>query len=107
MDALFQRCPELRAAVSLSREFVVMVRRHNSDALDPWIQCVWEADVPRGLRVFAAGLKSDYGAVKAVLATGWSNGQVKGQVNRLKLIKRQMYGRAKFDLLRQRVLHIG
>ena len=44
-------------------------------------------------------------AVKAALECEWSNGQVEGQVNRLKLVKRQMYGRAKFDLLRARVLH--
>lgn len=56
----------------------------------------------RRLRAFATGLISDYDAVKAALTTGWSNAQVEGQVNRL---KRQKYGRAKFDLLRQRVLH--
>ena len=61
--------------------------------------------MPRELRTFATGLKSDYDAVKAGLTTTWSNGQLEGQVNRLKLIKRQMYGRAKFDLLRQRVLY--
>jgi len=52
----------------------------------------------------AKSLRSDYQAVQAALILPWSNGQVEGQVNRLKLIKRQMYGRAKFDLLRQRVI---
>ena len=61
----------------------------------------------REFRTFATGLKSDYDAVEAGLTTPWSNGQLEGQVNRLKLIKRQMYGRANFDLLRQRVLYTG
>ena len=63
--------------------------------------------MPCELRTFATGLKSDYEAVKAALTTHWSNAQLEGQVNRLKLIKRQMYVRAKLDLLRRRVLHAG
>ena len=54
---------------------------------------------------FAAGIERDYAAVRAALSLPWSNGQTEGQVTRLKLVKRQMYGRAKFDLLRQKVLH--
>jgi transposase len=57
------------------------------------------------LRNFAQSLMRDYDAVKAALTFEWSNGPVEGQVNRLKLIKRPMYGRAEFDLLRQRVLY--
>ncbi len=57
------------------------------------------------MRGFVAGLRRDLAAVKAALTYEWSNGQVEGQVNRLKMIKRMMYGRANFDLLRQRVLH--
>ncbi len=54
---------------------------------------------------FARGWSEDYEAVMNALRYEWSNGQLEGQVNRLKLIKRMMYGRAKFDLLRARVLH--
>ena len=54
---------------------------------------------------FTRGISEDYEAVKNALTCQWSNGQLEGQVNRLKLIKRVMYGRAKFDLLRARVLH--
>ena len=54
---------------------------------------------------FAKGLTADLGAVRAALDYEWSNGQVEGQVHRLKLIKRQMYGRGKLDLLRARVLY--
>ena len=56
------------------------------------------------MRNFASGLKRDYEAVKAALTVPWSNGQVEGQIQRLKLVKRQMYGRANFNLLRRRVL---
>ena len=62
------------------------------------------ADAPAEMRRFAAGLKPDLTAVKAALSLPWSNGQTEGQVNRLKRIKRQMYGRASFDLLRHRIL---
>lgn len=54
---------------------------------------------------FAAGLRLDGEAVVAALSSEWSNGQTEGQINRLKMIKRQMYGRANFDLLRARALH--
>ena len=56
------------------------------------------------LQSFANGLKKDYDAVKAGLTLEWSNGQTEGQVHRLKLLKRQMYGRGRFDLQRKRVL---
>jgi transposase len=56
------------------------------------------------LKRFAKGIKEDFDAVRNALSFEWSQGQVEGQVNRLKLIKRQMYGRANFDLLRKRVL---
>jgi transposase len=107
IEALFRRCPEVATASSLARKFVSMLRQRRGERLDDWIQCAWDRNAPRELRVFATGLQSDYAAVKAALTTDWSNGQVEGQVNRLKLIKRQMYGRAKFDLLRKRVLHAG
>ena len=107
IDALSRLCPELNAAATLAREFAAMVRQRQGESLDSWIQRAWDRAVPRELRHFATGLKADFKAVKAALTTHWSNGQVEGQVNRLKLIKRQMYGRAKFDLLRQRVLHTG
>ena len=84
-----------------------MVRGEQDTSLDSWIQQAWQPDVPREIRAFATGLKSDFAAVNAGLTTAWSNGQLEGQVNRLKLIKRQMYGRAQFDLLKKRVLYTG
>jgi transposase len=57
------------------------------------------------LRRFATGLQADYAAVKASMRLPWSNGPVEGQINRLKMLKRSMFGRAKIDLLSQRFLH--
>ncbi len=105
VDSLLGRWPDIRVAARLAGDFVAMVHREGSDTLDSWIQHAWDAAVPRELRAFATSLKSDFDAVDAGLTTPWSNGQLEGQVNRLKLIKRQMYGRANFDLLRQRVLY--
>ena len=62
-----------------------------------------ESGIP-SMKNFANGLLKDYDAVKAAVSLNWSNDQVEGQVNRLKNIKRQMYGRAGFKLLRKRVL---
>jgi transposase len=53
---------------------------------------------------FARGLRRDYAAVQAAVRFHWSQGPIEGHIHRLKLLKRQMYGRAKFDLLRQRLL---
>jgi transposase len=107
LEVLWQRRPELKRASDLAVEFRHMLRDRRSEALEGWIEHTHEAGVPRELAGFADVLKHDYEAVKAAFSSVWSNGQVEGQVNRLKMIKRQMYGRAKFDLLRQRVLHTG
>ena len=61
------------------------------------------AEIPE-LRAFAAGLRRDWDAVQAGLTLPWSSGAVEGHVNRIKMLKRQMYGRANVDLLRSRVL---
>lgn len=106
VDALYRKRPEVNRAASLARAFAGMMRERRGEELDVWMEQARQPGVPRELGVFATGLQSDYEAVKAALATEWRNGQVEGQVNRLKLLKRQMYGRAKFDLLRQRVLHV-
>jgi transposase len=72
--------------------------------LDTWIADVIAADIP-DLRRFALGLLPDKEAICAGLTETWSNGPTEGHINRLKTLKRQMYGRAKFDLLRQRLLY--
>jgi transposase len=95
---------QIEQAYQLAQQFRTMVRQHESSALDGWLEACAVSNVS-DLVTFAAGLRQDYAAVQAALATQWSNGQTEGQVNRLKFLKRQMYGRANFDLLRLRVLH--
>ena len=97
-------CPEVDQGVQLTLQFRELVRERRAGDLDAWIAQAVAADAPAEIGRFAAALKPDLAAVKAALTLPWSNGQTEGQVNRLKWIKRQMYGRAKFDLLRRRVL---
>jgi transposase len=95
--------PELATAHTLAQRFAQMIRQRRPADLDPWLGAAQAAALTE-FRRLAAGLSQDKAAVAASLLYPWSNGQTEGQVNRLKLIKRQMYGRANFDLLRQRVL---
>jgi transposase len=74
-----------------------------SAGLDAWLTEATMCGIPI-METFATGLQADHSAIRAALTTPWSNGQTEGQVNRLKLIKRQMFGHASFDLLRRRVL---
>ena len=99
--ALAALSPDIREAADLANGFARLVRERNAGGLAP---CLDRARAT-GLRRFAEGLSSDIDAVRAALSLPWSNGPAEGQINRLKLLKRQMYGRAKFDLLRSRVLH--
>ena len=80
-----------------------MVRERQPELLDGWLEEASKSDLPE-LRGFGEGLRSDYEAVRAALCERWSNGQVEGQINRLKLLKRQMYGRANLDLLKRRTM---
>jgi transposase len=81
-----------------------MVRKREGYRLDAWLEQVAASDLPE-LQSFAAGVEKDKDAVRAGLTGPVNNGQVEGQVTKLKLIKRTMYGKAGFPLLRQRVLH--
>jgi transposase len=99
-----QADPLLATLVSHTETFAQMVRERAADRLDSWVERVL-ASPWRELKRFAQGLRQDYAAVKAALTLRYSNGPTEGHVNRLKLFKRQMYGRAKLDLLRQRVLY--
>jgi transposase len=101
---LCQLFPPIERAKELAQEFTRIVRAHSSDKFDGWLRAAMQSKLKEFVS-FARGLSEDYEAAKNALRYGWSNGQLEGQVNRLKLIKRQMYGRAKFDLLRARVLH--
>ena len=103
LDQLTETCSDAAKAYVLAQSFTQMVRDRKEGALESWFAAV-EASGLQDLRSFAAGLRRDEAAVRAGLSLPWSQGQVEGQVNRLKLIKRSGYGRANFDLLRQRVL---
>jgi transposase len=90
-------------AYSLGQMFFKLVRERQAEQLNTWIGKAIESKIS-ALKSFAQGLMQDSEAVKIALSSEWSNGQTEGQVNRLKTLKRQMYGRANFDLLRKRVL---
>jgi transposase len=103
LEAFFKLCPSAEKARKIALEFHDMMKQKKSELLDSWIEDALKSDI-ENLKRFAQGIQQDYNAVKAALALEWSNGQVEGQVNRLKTLKRQMYGRAGFKLLRKRIL---
>jgi transposase len=94
---------EIAQSYELIQEFTTMLRERKGERLDAWLQRVEDQGVSE-LKSFAQGLKRDYDAVKAGLTLEWSQGAVEGHVHRLKLLKRQAYGRASFQMLRKRVL---
>ena len=103
LEALLFDHPKLQEIYKLTQTFQTLISQKNPEALDAWLTEAEQCGIKK-LQNFAWGLRQDYQAVKAALSSEWSNGQVEGQVNRLKSIKHQMYGRANFDLLRLRVL---
>jgi transposase len=103
LERMIQADSTVACAHNLGQRFGSMIRERDREALLPWLKEVAESGIDTLIQ-FAKGIKQDIDAVTNALRYEWSNGQVEGQVNRLKLIKRQMYGRANFDLLRKRVL---
>jgi len=103
-DAVLTACPVLQTAQRLVTEFQRVVETHDLEALTSWLTVAQQSDIPE-LQGFALGIRQDRAAVNAGITEPWSQGQTEGQVNRLKEIKRTMYGRANFDLLHLRVLH--
>ncbi len=97
------RCEELTTARDLVRGFADMICHQRGERLPAWADQAENSPISE-LRGFAKGLRKDWAAVTAGLTTPYSSGAVEGHVNRIKMIKRQMYGRAKPDLLRKRVL---
>ena len=97
------RCPHLDALAGHVTGFAKILTGLKGDQLDEWITAV-EADDQPDLHSFVHGLEHDHDAVINGLTLPWSSGVVEGNVNRIKMLKRQMYGRASFALLRKRVL---
>jgi transposase len=107
VQALGDRCAELKTSAELARAFSGMVRCRQAEEWENWMTKAQGPGVAKELCGFAAGLRQDEAAVKAALSHERSNGPVECQVNRLKLPKGQIYGRAGFDLLRCRFLRAG
>ena len=103
VELLCRLSPEVGRAQEMALGFVEVVKERRSDELRQWLIDALRSEIPEFI-TFANGITADLQAVRAALEYEWSNGQVEGQVHRLKLVKRQMYGRGKLDLLRARVL---
>ncbi|MFD5126900.1 ISL3 family transposase [Streptomyces olindensis] len=103
LKAALADCPELQALTGHIRAFARMLTQREGEQIAEWIAAVREDDLP-SLHTFASGLERDLDAVTAGLSTPWNSGVVEGHVNRIKMLKRQMFGRAGFTLLRKRVL---
>jgi transposase len=104
LDAIRARCPHIGALAGHVTAFAeMMTARTGSRDLEAWLAAV-EADDQAGLRSLAVGIRTDQQAVTNGLTLHWNSGRVEGTVNKIKMIKRQMYGRAGFDLLRKRVI---
>ena len=102
-----QNQPALQIVKTCADQFSTLLRQPSAaqpEKLSQWLATAQASGIAK-LQSFAKGISQDRIAVENALTLPWSNGQVEGQVNRLKLIKRQMYGRAKFDLLRLRVMN--
>jgi transposase len=104
LDQVRTQIPMLDVGLKVAGEFASMIGRTMKTTLADWLVKAGACGIPELVR-FASGLAEDAAAVSAALTEGWSNGPVEGQVNRLKAIKRSMYGRAGLTLLRARVLN--
>ncbi|MGA7975452.1 MAG: ISL3 family transposase [Pseudolabrys sp.] len=100
--AIENEVPALDAARDLIQRFHAMIRTRANHELAPWIEVALDSLVAS----FARGIAKDRNAVCAAIREPWSNGQVEGHVNKLKLVKRQMYGRAKIDLLEAQLIGV-
>lgn len=100
---LRQASPDLAFAYELSQNFLHLLREQKAEELNSWLRQARESSLPE-FRSLATSMQQDLAAVTAACSLPWNQGQVEGQINRLKWLKRQMYGRARFDLLRLRVL---
>lgn len=99
-----QESSEIEMAYQLVQTFMQMLRERTGQDLEKWLGMAEASRLPE-FEAFAAGVRRDQEAIYAGLTLVWNNGPTEGHVTRLKLLKRSMYGRAKFDLLRLRVLH--
>jgi transposase len=106
LERLLEASTEVQRVHALLQNFHVMMKQKREEMLDCWLEQADKSGITE-IRSFAYGVRRDYSAVKAAIVLPWSQGQTEGQVNKLKTLKRAMYGRAGFDLLRQRMLSSG
>jgi transposase len=104
LDQLLNLSPEVQTVYALLQAFLKIVRERKHQELRPWMEQAIRSGIPE-LKSFVGGIERDYDAVHAALRLPWSQGVTEGKVNKLKTLKRVMYGRAGFALLRQRLLH--
>jgi transposase len=104
LAVILGRCPELQALAGHVTAFAKILTRRAGDRLDGWLADAGASPGQPELASFANGIRRDYQAVRNALTLPWSSGRVEGLNTRTKLIKRQMYGRASFPLLRKRIL---
>jgi transposase len=104
IDTATAKHTDIATIATLAETFATSMRQRLEERLPEWIESAKASQLPF-LQGFASGLQRDYAAVHAAFCSEYSNGQTEGFVNKLKTLKRQMYGRAKFDLLRKRLLY--
>jgi transposase len=103
LTQLHAQLSEVAEAIDLAQDFATLVRQRQPERLDPWLKRAM-ASTLEAFQRFATGLQEDYKAVKAGVTLPWSTSPVEGHINRLKMVKRQMFGRARLDLLSHRFL---
>ena len=102
MEQLYDKYPVVKETAQQVKQFKKLFQDKAEGSLQRWLDNITESQ--SGIKAFAKGIRSDFQAVNNAVISPYSNGQVEGQVNRLKNIKRRMYGRAGFELLRKMVI---
>jgi transposase len=103
LTQLHAQSAEVAEAITLAQDFATLVRQRQPEALEAWLQRA-TTSAPEAIRRFALRLYEDYAAIKAGVTLPWSTGPVEGHINRLKMLKRHMFGRAHLDLLSRRFM---
>lgn len=104
VEQICQASEEFSVAYEFGQDFVELFKGRKAPALQDWLSRAKESHISE-LRSFAKSLQQDSAAIEAACSQPWNQSQVEGQITRLKCLKRQIYGRARFDLLRLRILH--
>ena len=103
LTQLHAQAAEVAEAIDLAQDFLQLVRQRQPEHFDAWLERA-STSALEAVQRFASGLRDDYAAVTAGMTLPWSTSPVEGHINRLKMVKRQMFGRAHLDLLSRRFL---